>query len=68
MELKSFCKTALDSSLTRSNRTFMELKLLWESFNSQRARRSNRTFMELKWLNPCFLYHRSYVLIAPLWN
>ena len=34
--------------VVRSNRTFMELKLLPEPFRVRYNQRSNRTFMELK--------------------
>ena len=46
----------------------MELKLINELNNLQRAKSSNRTFMELKF-RFCDNYIRSHtVLIVPLWN
>ena len=42
-------KAARDAAAKHSsNRTFMELKLLWTSADISLKARSNRTFMELK--------------------
>ena len=57
-----------DELLKRSNRTFMELKLMIACAVSKLMSCSNRTFMELK-LGREFEPHLSHtVLIVPLWN
>ena len=50
MELKFKIKLRLSSRSYRSNRTFMELKLLQAKTLKNRPISSNRTFMELKYL------------------
>ena len=53
----------------RSNRTFMELKLLMETALTKRRERSNRTFMELKpFKSLSSILNTMGVLIVPLWN
>ena len=51
-----------------SNRTFMELKYLWEYDDILEAESSNRTFMELKLISNRNADTPKQVLIAPLWN
>ena len=48
MELKRLSVLLLCGSVSRSNRTFMELKLTNGSYSGNSITRSNRTFMELK--------------------
>ena len=52
----------------RSNRTFMELKLLNAGENIGFSASSNRTFMELKFVLHSQIRIQTSVLIAPLWN
>ena len=68
MELKLRYPTTCSAALTRSNRTFMELKPIKMKINHCTKLGSNRTFMELK--HPWNSSPRSFerVLIVPLWN
>ena len=48
MELKSIKRGTLHTKKSSSNRTFMELKYQYGTFNHAWNECSNRTFMELK--------------------
>ena len=48
MELKYVCRDLPGGTRTRSNRTFMELKLVSRIYIAFKTICSNRTFMELK--------------------
>ena len=52
----------------RSNRTFMELKLVKKLKKHFLSMSSNRTFMELKFEMSESVQTKQYVLIVPLWN
>ena len=55
-------------TISRSNRTFMELKQMKTVVSKCKEYSSNRTFMELKYEGVDFTAGFGYVLIVPLWN
>ena len=67
MELKYTSPMNL-GALHRSNRTFMELKLVILFLHVNTIYRSNRTFMELKLTLVIYKTITQHVLIVPLWN
>ena len=68
MELKYVYHRKPEQKYFRSNRTFMELKLMTLAPRFLLFYRSNRTFMELKYIKEIQTKTTISVLIAPLWN
>ena len=58
MELKFGDLQAWKPRSQRSNRTFMELKSVWECYLRNKRVSSNRTFMELKLAKVCSTFLR----------
>ena len=68
MELKHYNHRGDLPRNNGSNRTFMELKLLFKKFTRALNKGSNRTFMELKQASNSGCGNSKGVLIVPLWN